>query len=55
MKELSLVNDSLLRQRLNELGSTASWAPHVLSGLERFIRTAGGSGNAASRFQSCVD
>jgi hypothetical protein len=41
MKELSLVNDSLLRQRLTELDSIASWAPHILSGLERFIRTAG--------------
>ena len=41
MKESSLVNESLLRQRLTELGSKASWAPHILSGLERFIRTAG--------------
>ena len=41
MKDLSLVNDSLLRQRLTELDSRASWAPHILSGLERFIRTAG--------------
>ncbi|MBR1144725.1 adenylate/guanylate cyclase domain-containing protein [Bradyrhizobium sp. AUGA SZCCT0431] len=41
MKEPSLVNDSLLRQRLTELDSIASWAPHILSGLERFIRTAG--------------
>jgi hypothetical protein len=41
MKESSLVNDDLLRQRLTELGSIASWAPHILSGLERFIRTAG--------------
>src|ERR1700732_911405 len=40
MKESSLVNESLLRQRLTELGSIASWAPHILSGLERFIRTA---------------
>ncbi|MBR1224038.1 adenylate/guanylate cyclase domain-containing protein [Bradyrhizobium sp. AUGA SZCCT0176] len=41
MKELSPVNDSLLRQRLTELDSIASWEPHILSGLERFIRTAG--------------
>jgi hypothetical protein len=41
MKELSLVNDSLLKQRLTELDSIASWTPHILSGLERFIRTAG--------------
>src|SRR5712672_1317864 len=41
MKESSLVNESLLRQRLTELGSIASWAPHMLSGLERLIRTAG--------------
>ena len=41
MKESSLVNEDLLRQRLTELGSIASWAPHILSGLERFIRTAG--------------
>ena len=41
MKELSLVNEDLLRQRLTELGSIASCAPHILSGLERFIRTAG--------------
>jgi class 3 adenylate cyclase len=40
MKESSPVNESLLRQRLTELGTTASWAPHILSGLERFIRTA---------------
>jgi class 3 adenylate cyclase len=40
MNELSLVNDSLLRQRLTELDTIASWAPHILSGLERFIRTA---------------
>jgi hypothetical protein len=39
MKELSLVNDSLLKQRLTELDS--SWTPNILSGLERFIRTAG--------------
>lgn len=41
MKESPLVNEDLLRQRLTELGSIASWAPHILSGLERFIRTAG--------------
>ena len=41
MKGSSLVNEILLRQRLTELGSIASWAPHILSGLERFIRTAG--------------
>jgi hypothetical protein len=41
MNELSPVNDSLLRQRLTELDSIASWAPDILSGLERFIRTAG--------------
>src|SRR6267143_1481728 len=41
MKESSLVNEDLLRQRLTELGSIASWAPHILLGLERFIRTAG--------------
>ena len=40
MKESSLVNEDLLRQRLTELGSIASWAPHILSSLERFIRTA---------------
>jgi len=40
MKEPSLVNEDLLRQRLTELGSMASWAPHIFSGLERFIRTA---------------
>jgi hypothetical protein len=37
MKGSSLVNEILLRQRLTELGSIASWAPHILSGLERFI------------------
>ncbi len=31
---------SLLRQRLGALGSARSWAPNVLSDLERFIRTA---------------
>jgi hypothetical protein len=41
MKESSLVNESLLRQRLTELGSIASLTPHILSGLEHFIRTAG--------------
>ena len=41
MKEPSLVNENLLRQRLTELGSIASWAPYIFSGLERFIRTAG--------------
>src|SRR5438874_3972136 len=41
MKEPSLVNENLLRQRLTELGSISSWAPHAFSGLERFIRTAG--------------
>ena len=40
MKEPSLVSENLLRQRLTELGSIASWAPHIFSGLERFIRTA---------------
>ncbi|WP_249128283.1 DUF5939 domain-containing protein [Bradyrhizobium sp. AUGA SZCCT0169] len=41
MNELSLVNDSLLKQRLTELDSIASWTPHILSDLERFVRTAG--------------
>jgi len=41
MEEPSLVNENLLRERLTELGSMASWAPHVFSGLEHFIRTAG--------------
>ena len=41
MKEPSLVSENLLRQRLTELGSIASWAPHIFSGLERFISTAG--------------
>src|SRR6266550_1126142 len=41
MKGSSPVSESLLRQRLTELGSIASWAPHILSGLERFIRNAG--------------
>ncbi len=41
MKEPSPVNENLLRQRLTELGSIASRAPHIFSGLERFIRTAG--------------
>jgi hypothetical protein len=40
MKQSSLVNESLLEQRLTELGSIASWAPHISSDLERFIRTA---------------
>ena len=39
MNDPSPVNESLLRQRLGELGSK-SWAPNILSGLERFIRTA---------------
>ncbi|HZY13587.1 MAG TPA: DUF5939 domain-containing protein, partial [Beijerinckiaceae bacterium] len=37
----SLVNENLLRERFTELGSIARWAPHVSSGLEHFIRTAG--------------
>src|SRR5258707_4708678 len=41
MKEPSLVNESLLKQRLTELGSMASWPRHILSALELFIRTAG--------------
>src|SRR6266480_2801003 len=41
MKGSSPVSESLLRQRLTELGSIASWAPHILAGLERFIRNAG--------------
>src|SRR3954468_6282123 len=41
MEEPSLVNENLLRERLTELGSIARWAPHVFSGLEHFIRTAG--------------
>jgi class 3 adenylate cyclase len=40
MKEPSLVDEGLLKQRLAELGSISSWAPDILSGLERFIRTA---------------
>src|SRR6476646_3242881 len=36
----SPVNESLLSQRLGALGSARSWAPNVLSELERFIRTA---------------
>jgi hypothetical protein len=40
MKGSSLADEGLLKQRLTELGSIASWAPHILSGLERFIRTA---------------
>ncbi len=31
MKEPSLVNENLLRQRLTELGSIASWAPYIFS------------------------
>jgi class 3 adenylate cyclase len=40
MKESSLVDEGLLKQRLAELGTLSSWAPDILSGLERFIRTA---------------
>jgi class 3 adenylate cyclase len=34
------VNESLLKQRLADLDAARSWEPHVLSGLERFIRSA---------------
>src|ERR1700751_2012874 len=40
MKGSSLADEGLLKQRLTELGSIASWVPHILSDLERFIRTA---------------
>ena len=43
MHEMSVpspINESLLSQRLSALGSARSWAPDVLPGLERFIRTA---------------
>lgn len=41
MSELSPVNESVLKQRFNELESARSWPPHVLAELERFIRSAG--------------
>src|ERR1700757_5157159 len=40
MNEPSLVNESLLRQRLTDLEVARTWAPDVLAGLEHFIRTA---------------
>src|ERR1700747_3824261 len=40
MNESSLVNESLLRQRLIDLEAARTWAPDVLAGLEHFIRTA---------------
>src|ERR1700747_3837904 len=40
MNEPSLVNESLLTQRLTDLEVARSWAPDVLAGLEHFIRTA---------------
>jgi hypothetical protein len=40
MNEPSLVNESLLRQRLTDLEAARTWAPDVLAGLEHFIRTA---------------
>ena len=40
MNEPSLVNESLLRQRLTDLEAAKTWAPDVLAGLEHFIRTA---------------
>src|ERR1700740_1392558 len=40
MNEPSLVNESLLRQRLADLEVARTWAPDVLAGLEHFIRTA---------------
>ena len=40
MNEPSLVNESLLTQRLTDLEVARTWAPDVLAGLEHFIRTA---------------
>ena len=40
MNEPSLVNESLLKQRLTDLEAARTWAPDVLAGLEQFIRTA---------------
>jgi len=41
MIEPSPINESLLQQRLVELRAAGNWAPNVLSGLERFIRSTG--------------
>ena len=40
MNEPSLVNESLLRQRLADLAAARAWAPDILARLEHFIRTA---------------
>jgi len=40
MNKSSTVNENLLKRRLTELEAAGSWAPDVLPGLERFIRTA---------------
>ncbi len=40
MNQSSPVNENLLKRRLTELEAAGSWAPDVLPGLERFIRTA---------------
>ena len=40
MNHPSLVNESLLRQRLTDLEVARTWASDVLAGLEHFIRTA---------------
>ena len=39
MNEPSLVNESLLMQRLTDLEVAKTWAPDVLAGLEHFIRS----------------
>ena len=40
MNEPCPVNESLLKQRLTDLEAARTWAPDVLAGLERLVRTA---------------
>lgn len=40
MNAASPINESVLTERLSELGSASSWDPGVLSRLESFVRTA---------------